>query len=79
VFPTEEFDEQCKDIVQEIVTGPTVALKHSKDLLQEGGDRTFDEAIEAEVEALGTVFETEDFSEGVNAFVERRTPEFEGR
>jgi 2-(1,2-epoxy-1,2-dihydrophenyl)acetyl-CoA isomerase len=79
VFPTEEFDEQCEEVVQEIVTGPTVALKHSKDLLQEGGDRTFDEAIEAEVEALGTVFETEDFSEGVNAFVERRTPEFEGR
>jgi 2-(1,2-epoxy-1,2-dihydrophenyl)acetyl-CoA isomerase len=79
VFPTEEFDEQCEEVVHEILTGPTVALKHSKDLLQEGSDRTFDEAIEAEVEALGTVFETEDFSEGVNAFVERRTPEFEGR
>jgi len=79
VFPTEEFDEQCEEVIQEVVTGPTVALKHSKELLQAGGDRPFDEAIEAEVEALGSVFETADFSEGVNAFVERRTPEFEGR
>jgi 2-(1,2-epoxy-1,2-dihydrophenyl)acetyl-CoA isomerase len=79
VFPTAEFDERCQDVIDEIVTGPTVALKHSKKLLQSGGQREFDEAIEAEVEALGTVFETEDFSEGVHAFVERRTPEFEGR
>ena len=78
VFPTEEFDERCDEVIEEVVTGPTIALKHSKQLLQRGGERTFDEAIEAEVASLGTVFGTSDFSEGVNAFVERRTPEFEG-
>jgi len=79
VFPREEFDEQCAEIIDGIVTGPTVALKRSKQLLQSGGDRTFDEAIRAEVDSLGAVFDTDDFSEGVTAFVERRTPEFEGK
>jgi enoyl-CoA hydratase/carnithine racemase len=78
VFPTEEFDERCEAVIEEVVTGPTVALKRSKQLLQAGGDRTFDGAIRAEVDSLGAVFDTDDFSEGVNAFVERRTPEFEG-
>jgi enoyl-CoA hydratase/carnithine racemase len=78
VFPTEAFDERCSEVIETVATGPTIALKHSKQLLQRGGERSFDEAIEAEVESLGTVFETGDFSEGVTAFVERRTPEFEG-
>ena len=37
------------------------------------------EAIDAEIDSLCAVFETDDVSEGVNSFFERRTPEFEGK
>jgi len=79
VYPTDEFDDRCAEVIDQLVTGPTVALKHSKALLQHGAGRTFDEAIDAEIDALTAVFGTDDVSEGVNAFLEQRTPEFEGR
>lgn len=78
VYPTDEFEQRARDVIDDVATGPTVGLKHSKELLQNGLDRSFDEVIDAEVEALATIFETDDFEEGVRAFLEQRTPEFEG-
>ncbi|MEF8821120.1 MAG: enoyl-CoA hydratase/isomerase family protein, partial [Halovenus sp.] len=34
VFPDDEFEQRCREIVETITTGPTVALKQSKQLLQ---------------------------------------------
>lgn len=78
VFPDDEFDERAREIVETVTTGPTVALSHSKELLQHGGDRTFDEAIEAETDGLRASFRSEDFETGVTAFVNKQTPEFDG-
>lgn len=79
VVPDDEFDNKCEEIVETIATGPTVALKHSKKLLQHGGNRSFDEVIEAEKEGLRAAFQSEDFETGVSAFVNKQTPEFEGK
>lgn len=78
VYPTEEFDERAQDVVDDVASGPTLALKQTKDHIQHGLDRSMDEAIDNEIEALKEIFHTQDFSEGVSAFLERRTPEFEG-
>lgn len=78
VFPDDEFEQRCQEIVETVATGPTVALSHSKELLQHGSDRTFDEVIEAEKEGLRASFQSEDFDSGVRAFVNKETPEFEG-
>ncbi len=78
VYPTAEFEQRADEYVENVATGPTVGLKHSKALLQRGLERSFDDVIEAEVDAIATAFETADFDEGVRAFLEQRTPEFEG-
>lgn len=78
VFPTESFEEHSDELINDVASGPTVALSHSKQLLQSGLDRTMDEAIEHEIESLKEVFNTQDFGEGVSAFIEKRSPEFEG-
>lgn len=78
VFPDEEFDERTREFVESVATGPTVALSHSKELLQHGGNRSFDEVIEAEKEGLRASFQTDDFETGVRAFVNKQTPEFDG-
>lgn len=78
VHPAEEFEERAQEVVDDVASGPTLALKQTKDHIQHGLDRSMDEAIDSEVEALKEVFRTRDFSEGVSAFLERRSPEFEG-
>jgi enoyl-CoA hydratase/carnithine racemase len=78
VFPAEEFDERADDLIEEIATGPTVALRASKRLLDQGLGSSLDEAIADEAAAQTAVFETRDHREGVAAFQEKRDPEFEG-
>lgn len=78
VYPTDEFDERAGEVIDQVATGPTVALQNTKSLLQQGLDRTMEEAIDHEIDSLKEVFQTDDFAEGVSAFVERRSPEFEG-
>ncbi len=79
VFPADEFEQHCQQYIENVATGPTVALKHSKDLLQHGVNRSFDEVIEAEKEGLRASFKSEDFETGVEAFINKQTPEFEGK
>jgi len=78
VYPADKFEQQARELIHEISGGPTIALKESKQLLQGGLDRSLEEAIEAECGALERTLETEDHVEGVTAFMERRSPEFDG-
>ena len=77
VFPSDEFEQECQAVIDTITTGPTVALSHSMELL-DADTASVAEAVERECAALETVLETADHSEGVQAFVEQRSPEFEG-
>jgi len=77
-FPAEEFDERVAEYVDTVAQGPTVALSHSKEFVQGGITRSFDEVIEAEKEGLRACFTSEDFREGVNAFLSKEEPEFSG-
>lgn len=78
VFPDDTFEQDCQEVVEQISTGPTVALSQSKQLIQGGIDRSFDEAIDAETDGLRASFESEDFETGVRAFINKETPEFDG-
>jgi enoyl-CoA hydratase/carnithine racemase len=47
--------------------------------MRRGFEVSLDTAIEHEAAAQGAMFETADHEEGVDAFLERRDPEFGGR
>ncbi|WP_121821823.1 enoyl-CoA hydratase/isomerase family protein [Halostella salina] len=79
VYPDDEFDERADELVDRIASGPTVALRASKRLLNRGSERSLREAVECEADAQGAVFESVDHREGAEAFMEGRAPEFEGR
>jgi enoyl-CoA hydratase/carnithine racemase len=74
-----EFDGQTDDFIEQIAEGPTVALRHSKKLLEQGVTASLKEALDNEAAAQAAVFETHDHEEGATAFMEGRDPEFEGR
>jgi|AntDeeMinimDraft_4_1070355.scaffolds.fasta_scaffold01019_4 enoyl-CoA hydratase/carnithine racemase len=79
VFPAAEFDEKADEIIDSIASGPTVALKHAKRLIDEGSNKSLDQAMIDEAVAQGIIFETDDHEEGVQAFLNNRSPEFEGQ
>lgn len=79
VFPADEFDERLAAFVEPIASGPTLALRTSKRLIDEGLESSLDQALHNEATAQGTVYDTADHQEGVDAFFDKREPEFEGK
>jgi enoyl-CoA hydratase/carnithine racemase len=79
VYDEATFEEEAESFVRDVAEGPTAALRTSKRLLRRSFEVSLDTAIEHEAAAQGALFETGDHAEGVDAFLERRDPEFEGR
>lgn len=75
----EEFDEAADEFIEPIATGPTVALRTSKQLIEQGFETSLKDAQANEAAAQAAVFATRDHEEGATAFMEGRKPEFEGR
>ncbi|WP_336339069.1 enoyl-CoA hydratase/isomerase family protein [Haloarcula brevis] len=79
VFDAESFDSAASALVEDIASGPTVALGHAKRLVDRSLDSSLEQALENEATAQGLVFTTDDHEEGATAFVENREPEFRGQ
>jgi enoyl-CoA hydratase/carnithine racemase len=75
----EDFDSRADEFVEQIATGPTVALRTSKKLIEQGFDASLKDALDNEAAAQAAVFATQDHEEGANAFMEGREPDFQGR
>lgn len=56
--------------------GPSNSFKYMKQLIMESSFKDFEEYIKKEVEAQTICGDTEDFAEGVYAFVEKRKPNY---
>lgn len=77
-IPDAELDEILAERVEMLCSRPTRAVGATKRLLLRNTHRSMEEALAAEARAQERVVETNDFSEGIRAFVENRDPEFTG-
>ena len=73
-----DLDAHVADVVGRIAAGPPLALSMSKALLNNGGQTSMSQALEAEGQAQATNFGTQDTREAAQAWIEKRQPEFEG-
>lgn len=78
-IPAEEFKEKAREKSEELANGPTKALGWIKRLLRESFDTSLKSRLDRELDTFCEALNTEDFEEGVRAFLENGEPEFKGK
>jgi len=77
--PEDEFAEHWWARATKLAKGPTAAYRHVKQAIRGSYDNSLDEQLALEARLQGECGKTRDFKEGVLAFLEKRTANYEGR
>ncbi|RMD94215.1 MAG: enoyl-CoA hydratase [Calditrichaeota bacterium] len=80
VVPDEELDKTAMTLANKLANGPTFAIGKLKILLQKSFSSTLEKQLEEEQKTqVEIVKKSQDFMEGVKAFLEKRPPRFQGK
>lgn len=79
VYPADALMEEVLKLARSITEKGPLAVSMAKQLVQRGQDLELSVACVMESQAFGLAFSTEDQSEGMTAFVEKRKAEFSGK
>ena len=79
VVPAAELMDFARELAHKLAAKPPIALRLAKEAINEGLEGTLAQGLDCEADQFGTVFETEDRVEGINAFLEKRKPIWKGR
>jgi len=77
VVPFEELIDTAMEMAGKIASKAQIAVRYSKIAINKGIETDIDTAIAFENQIFALCFATKDQKEGMNAFVEKRTPIFE--
>jgi enoyl-CoA hydratase len=78
VWPNAELKERAHSLAQELASGPSIAIGGVLRAVVGSADKTLDDALAAEREAVMRTMGTRDQAEGMRAFMEKRKPNFRG-
>lgn len=79
VLPAKNFEAAALAIAEKLAQMPTAAIGLTKRALNYSFSHDLDKQLAIEEQLQTTAGLTEDYKEGVNAFVEKRKPEFKGK
>ncbi len=78
VVSADEIESHTLEMARSLASGPTVAYGKVKALMDRSWTSDIASQLDAETRAISDIALTEDFQEGITAFVEKRAPRFQG-
>lgn len=76
--PKGEVVSNAMEYASALASGATVAIGKIKKCIHDGAELSFGRAMRLELSSQEVVFGTDDFKEGTQSFMEKRTPKFRG-
>lgn len=79
VYPASELEAKTLELANRIAEKSPIALRMAKEAVKTAARANLDEGLRREIDLFAICFSSEDKNEGVQAFLEKRKPEFAGR
>ncbi len=79
VVPKDDLLSTARQWAEEVAENAPMAVQTTKRMMRSGLEESYDTAVDHLMAHLHGLFQSEDFQEGVKAFIEKRKPNFTGR
>jgi len=79
VVDDDQLQDQAQELAQQIASGPPIAIRYMKENLNRAIDCDLTTSLQIEADRMVRCTQTSDHKEAVKAFLEKRSPQFQGQ